>query len=164
VPEKLERLAVANLELKELAVALLSIGGQQPHQLGPHRREGVSCRRTGHDILYFRDVPVVELRDYIAGSGLLAADVGKVNCASAWANHIAGPLAQNGRSRTASLDILAGVELSAVFILCRGHQYGTSVPVAGLLRAGRMAVCFVGGIPSVSRPPLPESGDGVAVQ
>jgi hypothetical protein len=53
----------------------------------------------------------------------------KVNCASAWANHKAGRSAQNGGSRTATLDVSAGGELSAISILRRGHQFGMLVLV-----------------------------------
>jgi hypothetical protein len=38
----------------------------------------------------------------------------KVNCASAWANHTAGRSARNGGSRTATLDISAGIALFVV--------------------------------------------------
>jgi hypothetical protein len=46
----------------------------------------------------------------------------KENCASAWANHTAGRSAQNGGSRTATLDISAGGKLSPVSsVRRRGH-------------------------------------------
>jgi hypothetical protein len=48
----------------------------------------------------------------------------KENCASAWANHTAGRSAQNGESRTATLDTSAGGELSAASTLRRGRQCG----------------------------------------
>jgi hypothetical protein len=51
----------------------------------------------------------------------------KKNCVSVWANHTAGRSAQNGRSRTATLDTFAGGELSATSMLRRGHQCGMSV-------------------------------------
>jgi hypothetical protein len=47
--------------------------------------------------------------------------------ASAWANHTAGSSAQNGRSRTASLDTSSGGELSAASMLRRCHQCGMSI-------------------------------------
>jgi hypothetical protein len=47
----------------------------------------------------------------------------KTNCASAWANQTAGHSAQNGGSRTDTLDTSAGAELSVVcIVLCRSHQ------------------------------------------
>jgi hypothetical protein len=49
----------------------------------------------------------------------------KANCASAWANQTAGRSAQNGGSRTATVDTSVGAELSVVcIVLCRGHQCG----------------------------------------
>jgi hypothetical protein len=53
----------------------------------------------------------------------------KENCASAWANHKAGRSAQNGGSRTATLDTSAGGELSATSMVRRGHQCGMSLLV-----------------------------------
>jgi hypothetical protein len=43
----------------------------------------------------------------------------KVNCASAWANHTADGSTQNGESRTATLDISAGIALFVVTEPCR---------------------------------------------
>jgi hypothetical protein len=61
VSEKLGRLAVAYLlELKELKDASLSRGGQPLHQRGV----GVLFRWRGDDVLYFRGVPIVQLRDH----------------------------------------------------------------------------------------------------
>jgi hypothetical protein len=54
----------------------------------------------------------------------------KANCAPAWVKHMADRSAQNGGSRTATLDVLAGADLSAVSILPRGHQCGLSIPIA----------------------------------
>jgi hypothetical protein len=54
----------------------------------------------------------------------LIADAARENCSSAWANHRAGRSAQNGGSRTATLDISAGWVPSAASILRRGHQCG----------------------------------------
>jgi hypothetical protein len=51
----------------------------------------------------------------------------KKNCTSAWANHMAGRSAQNGGSRTATLDTSAGGELSAASMFHRGHQCGMSI-------------------------------------
>jgi hypothetical protein len=51
----------------------------------------------------------------------------KKNCASAWANHMAGRSAQNGGSSMATLETFAGGELSAVSMLLRGHQCGMSI-------------------------------------
>jgi hypothetical protein len=45
----------------------------------------------------------------------------------AWANHTAGRSAQNGVSRTATLDTSAGSELSAASMLRRGHLCGMPV-------------------------------------
>jgi hypothetical protein len=51
----------------------------------------------------------------------------KKNCASAWANHMAGRSAQNSGSRTVTLDTSAGGELSATSMLRRGHQCEMSI-------------------------------------
>jgi hypothetical protein len=54
----------------------------------------------------------------------------KKNRPSPWSSHTAGRSAQNGGNRTATLDTFAGGELSAAFMLRRGHQCGMSNPVA----------------------------------
>jgi hypothetical protein len=51
----------------------------------------------------------------------------KKNCASVWANHTDGRSAQNGGSRTATLDTSAGSELCAASVLRRGHPCGMSI-------------------------------------
>jgi hypothetical protein len=53
----------------------------------------------------------------------------KVNCASAWANQTAGCSAQNGGSRTATLDTSAGGELPAASMIFRGNQCRMSILV-----------------------------------
>jgi hypothetical protein len=61
--EKMRHLAVAHLlERKELADAFLPLGGAPPHELGPQRGVGVSFRWRGDDILYFRCVPLGQLK------------------------------------------------------------------------------------------------------
>jgi hypothetical protein len=52
---------------------------------------------------------------------------GKVNFASAWENHTTDHEAQNGGSRTATLDNSAGDELSASSISPWGHECGMSM-------------------------------------
>jgi hypothetical protein len=77
VPLNLGRLVDAHLlEPKELEAALLSGGGQPPHQFGPHRCVGVMFRWRG-DILHFRGIPVVQLLDHITELYLFAADAGQ---------------------------------------------------------------------------------------
>jgi hypothetical protein len=73
--EKLGRLAVAHfIERKELTDALL-FRGHPPQQLGPQRGVEVSFRRRG-DIIYFRGVLVVQLRDHVVELDFLVDDAG----------------------------------------------------------------------------------------
>jgi hypothetical protein len=89
--KKLGGLAVAHvLKRKEVAVALLSRGGQPPHQLHPERGVVVSLQRRGDDIPYFRGVPVVQLQDHTVELGFLDADAGQGKLCLILGNHEAG--------------------------------------------------------------------------
>ena len=87
---------------------MLSSGGQPPHELDPQRSVGVSFWLRGDDVFCLRDVPVVQPRDYVEEFAPLAADTGQGKLCSAWTNYTAGHSAQNGGSRTATLNIIAG--------------------------------------------------------
>jgi hypothetical protein len=89
---------------------MLFRGGQPSHQFGLQLGVWVAFRRRYDDVVYFRGVTLVQLRDHVAELLMPA----KVNCASAWANHTAGRSAQNSGSRTATLDISAGIGLFVV--------------------------------------------------
>jgi hypothetical protein len=110
------------LQRKELADALLSQGGQPPHQFGLQRGVGVS---SGGEMMSSTSMAYRWSSCETTWSLLIPA---KVNCASGWANDTGGRSAQHGGSCTATLDISAGDELSIVSTLRRGHQCGMSVP------------------------------------
>jgi hypothetical protein len=62
VPKKLGQLAVVHLlQHKELADALLSQGGQPPHQFGLQHGVGFLFWQRGGDVFYFHGVLVVWL-------------------------------------------------------------------------------------------------------
>jgi hypothetical protein len=54
-----------------------SRGGQPRHELGFQRCVGVPFGQGGNDVLHFRGVPVVQLRDDMEELGFLAADTGQ---------------------------------------------------------------------------------------
>jgi hypothetical protein len=67
---------------------------------------------------------VVQLRDDMAELRSLVADACQTNCASTWANQMAGLSAQNSGSRMATVDISVGFVPIVVSMHRRGRQCG----------------------------------------
>jgi hypothetical protein len=121
VSQELGWLTIAHLlGRKQLADALASQWGQPTHQLGPQCGVTVPFGRRDDDVLDLLGISVVQLRDDMKEFSGLAPDTGQGKLRL-------GRSAQNGGSRTATLDTSAGGEMSSVFIFRRGHQCGDVV-------------------------------------